>query len=447
MTGVQTCALPISLERGRGTRQARNGPGPIGPIESILEGGVPVIQRNFGLVRKTTGPTANLQTLSNYYLNSDGSVYQTFGPYSIASGRTSSEIVYTTKPKGLRSQSNLCMHTQYTFTNPSSTFSAGIVSLPGKTVKFDALSGGVDTSRGAALAAFESQIGVTRFGVLGANAQGYINDAFAKLRPDLTSVSIPNFLLELDDIPRLWQQFKYKLSLAKRAAGLKLSWDFGLRPLIGDLQNIKDAISTSLERVKEWNKTAGTIYQKSATLSNLNNSSSGTETLSLAPHVVNWRGSRSGTVSAFLTFKTLAIPALTEAETMLRTYLDALGFELNPRIVWDAIPFSFVLDWFFDVGGWLQRFKIDTLELPIVLADSCLQYKEDLKVEHYWKYTPDGLYTSYPTSPSGSQSYKTFHRMPMYPDQSGTTAQGWSMLNSNQAINLLALGTALLKLR
>ncbi len=406
-----------------------------------------MIQRNFGSVRKTTGPTANMVSLANYYVNGDGSIYQTFGPYSHAAGRTSSEIIYGTRPKGQRSRSNPCRHSQYTFTNPQSTFSAGIISLPGKTVRFDALSQGNDSSRGAAVGAFEAQIGVTRFGVLGANAQGYINDAFAKLKPDLTSLSIPNFLLELDDIPKLWQQFKYKLDLAKRAAGLKLSWDFGLRPLIGDLQSIRDVISTSLERVREWNRQAGTIFQKSTILSTLNDNASGVETLSLAPHTVNWRGTRSGVVSAHLTFQTLAIKALTEAELMLRTYLEALGFELNPRIIWDALPFTFVLDWFFDIGGWINRFRIDTLELPVILADSCLQYKEDLKVEHSWSYKPDGLYTAYPTSGSASQSYKTFHRMPMYPDQSGATAHGWSMLNSNQAINLLALGTALMKYR
>ena len=406
-----------------------------------------MIVSNFGFTSKTRGPTAVMDSKANYYLNGDGSIFQTFGPYSFATGRTSESIAYTTKPKGKRSQSNQCQHVKYTFTNPLSTFSAGIIAQPGKTVRFDALAYTNDTTRNVALAAFESQIGVTRLAVLGGNAQGYINDAFAKLKPDLTTISMPNFLLELDDIPRLWQQFKYKLSLAKRLAGVKLSWDFGLRPLIGDLQNIRDAISNSLERVKEWNRTSGTIYQKSTICATLNNSSSGVETVSISPHTVNWRGSRSGTVEAFLTFKTLPIVALTEAETMLRAYLDALGFELNPRILWDAIPFSFVLDWFFDVGGWLQRFKIDTLELPIILADSCLQYKESLKVEHYWKYTPDGLYTGYPTSGSASQSYTTFHRMPIYPDQSGATAQGWSMLNQNQAINLLALGTALSKLR
>lgn len=341
----------------------------------------------------------------------------------------------------------MCMHSRYVFTNPSSTFSAGIISLPGKTVRFDALSGGNDTSRSAAVSAFEATCGNTRFGVLGANAQGYINDAFAKLKPDLTQLSIPNFLLELDDIPRLWTQFKEKLNIAKRLAGLRLSWSYGLKPLIGDIQDITEALSVCLQRVKEWNDTAGLTYKDSTVLETLNNSSTGTELVSLAPHTVNWSGQRSGKVSAAMAFKTLLIPALSEAETILRVYLDALGFELNPRIIWDAIPFSFVLDMLFDVGGWIQRFKIDTLELPVVLVDSYLQYKEEIRVEHSWKYKPDGLYTAYPTSATAGTLIKTFQRMPMYPDQSGATAQGWSMLNQNQAFNLLALGTALSKMR
>jgi len=37
------------------------------------------------------------------------------------------------------------------------------------------------------------------------------------------------------------------------------------------------------------------------------------------------------------------------------TLLDQLGVNLNPQIVWNAIPWSFVVDWFFNVGEWLSR--------------------------------------------------------------------------------------------
>jgi hypothetical protein len=34
--------------------------------------------------------------------------------------------------------------------------------------------------------------------------------------------------------------------------------------------------------------------------------------------------------------------------------LDAFGVNLNPAIIWNAIPWTFVIDWFVDVSRWLN---------------------------------------------------------------------------------------------
>lgn len=44
---------------------------------------------------------------------------------------------------------------------------------------------------------------------------------------------------------------------------------------------------------------------------------------------------------------------------------DALGFNLNPRIIWDALPWSFVVDWFAKFGDFLDQWKWRELD-PIV---------------------------------------------------------------------------------
>jgi hypothetical protein len=46
--------------------------------------------------------------------------------------------------------------------------------------------------------------------------------------------------------------------------------------------------------------------------------------------------------------------------------LDALGVNLNPAIIWNAIPWSFVVDWVVGVGRWLDQFKSRNLE-PVCL--------------------------------------------------------------------------------
>jgi hypothetical protein len=45
---------------------------------------------------------------------------------------------------------------------------------------------------------------------------------------------------------------------------------------------------------------------------------------------------------------------------------DALGVNLNPSIIWNAIPWSFVVDWVINVSRWLDQFKVQNLE-PITV--------------------------------------------------------------------------------
>jgi hypothetical protein len=121
---------------------------------------------------------------------------------------------------------------------------------------------------------------------------------------------------------------------------------------------------------------------------------------------------------------------------MLRAYLDALGFELNPKIIWDAIPFSFVLDWFFGIGSWLDRHKYDTLELPISYIGSYCQVKETVQVESRLVMggtTPvEGQSpTTYPCPPRTTHRIY-FERIPVVPSSDILAGLGWKKINRRQ---------------
>lgn len=47
---------------------------------------------------------------------------------------------------------------------------------------------------------------------------------------------------------------------------------------------------------------------------------------------------------------------------MLLGLLDKLGVNLNPSIIWNAIPWSFVVDWVLGVNRWLDQFKLSNME-------------------------------------------------------------------------------------
>jgi hypothetical protein len=59
------------------------------------------------------------------------------------------------------------------------------------------------------------------------------------------------------------------------------------------------------------------------------------------------------------------------AHAQLLTFLDMLGVNVNPRIIWNAIPWTFVVDWVVNIGSWLSQFKLLNME-PQVNIWRCL---------------------------------------------------------------------------
>jgi hypothetical protein len=75
--------------------------------------------------------------------------------------------------------------------------------------------------------------------------------------------------------------------------------------------------------------------------------------------------------------------------------LDSLGVNFNPAIIWNAIPWSFVVDWVFGVSRWLNQFTIAHMEPQINIRRYLWSVKRvrRIVVEHTM---PD---TSLPGSP------------------------------------------------
>jgi hypothetical protein len=405
-----------------------------------------MVQRSGRIRQKVTPQLDKYVPCHDYILNPDGTVYQDGASGNTRVSRSSGSITYTVRAPGLsKSAANQCMHTMYNFFQSDTAYRFGTVVSNGKTYKLDTHHSFVGISADASMAAAKAAFGYTKFDHLRYYGQGYINDAFYRTKPDLTSVSVPNFLLELDDIPKMWQLWKKKLGVARNLAGARLNWSFGWKPFVGDLKDMIERITNVREQCRIWNKKAGLLEQKSATLLKDSLKANGTISAGYAPHLITWRATSERKVEAFITYQFGHIRALEDAETILKAYLDALGFEANPRIIWDAIPFTFVIDWFFDVGGWMSRFKKDTLELPVLVTDACLQYSENIWVENYWENANNGVYNPRPRSSNGIQREHNFHRMPIKPDSSFATAQGWRTLSDGRLLNLISLATVLWK--
>ena len=55
----------------------------------------------------------------------------------------------------------------------------------------------------------------------------------------------------------------------------------------------------------------------------------------------------------------------TKSSMLEYSHLDALGANLNPAIIWNAIPWSFVVDWVINVSQWLSTQRVGFMDPKI----------------------------------------------------------------------------------
>lgn len=130
----------------------------------------------------------------------------------------------------------------------------------------------------------------------------------------------------------------------------------------------------------------------------------------------------------------------TQAQTehaQLYGLYDALGINLDPAIIWNAIPWSFVVDWLFSVSKWLSRRKVLNLEPGINISRYLWSWKQTRRVVTFFEsttnLTPRPARTYLPTL------YETIYRrdikMPSRTD---------SLFGSGLSSQELSLGAALI---
>lgn len=163
----------------------------------------------------------------------------------------------------------------------------------------------------------------------------------AELREAIQMIRNPasafiNQLFKQRRTPKLWRTLN-------AAAGTWLEGRYGWTPLVMDLLNAVDVYQTSIV------KNLGTLEKKSARVISLSEYSITTR----KPHVnytmwCNWSISYSYSIKA--------VTSVYYTLQRARSWQESYGLTLNniPNIIWEKIPFSFVLDWFIGVGGWLQ---------------------------------------------------------------------------------------------
>jgi hypothetical protein len=429
-------------------------------------------------VRPTISVSTDLPATRHFNaLNAVVETYASGGP--IETLRTTGSIVYTQGDKRHPKRSNFCAHNISSMKLISDGLPMSrIADLNPAHVGWTwepywdyAVASSAHTSAITTALAALGAVGLTK---LQANWYSYAVSGFTALQPDLTKLSLPNFLVDLkqigslaDDVrpfmnlvsaeaktQRLVDLNRYRAlsgkdqlkSASKLVASKRLSYKFGWKPTIGDVTAMLDAVLGLKDRLEAFKNSIGVDLSYTKTLENVDTWKTGQFNYGgFNYYPTNWAGYLKGKVQYHAKYTPQPLAVLGPLDEKIRAVLDHFGVELNPQILWDAIPLSFVLDWFTGFGDWLGNFKVDALQLPILLTDSAVSYKETYQVNSRLITNPSGFafVTAPHTLPGFSSESRFYHRMPVDPSVATMRQLGWKRPTKSQWINFVSLATVL----
>jgi hypothetical protein len=185
----------------------------------------------------------------------------------------------------------------------------------------------------------------------------------------------------------------------RRVAQEHLTWAFGILPLISDLESVMDILKRHEETIKNIVGGHHSTYRYGK--SNLESR------IRLPPNIGNIGKFRGVGQDWYVTYEWLTPPNwkgyytyyVRAAPVVKRPYggflvlLDELGVHPDPKILWDAIPFSFILDWILDIGNTLHSNRMEWVPITMNITDAMHHVQWTLsRVYHNARY-PDGPYS------------------------------------------------------
>jgi hypothetical protein len=238
-----------------------------------------------------------------------------------------------------------------------------------------------------------------------ANYADLENMAMRTMMPGIKAeLSIINSLIELKDFKTLPATLNSIAGLALKAkttlrkyfktgADGYLQLKFNILPLLSDISGIHTALSRTERRINDLVTRSGRVQRRhfvynwsEFTDTDIEYNDSAYWPLPYHNGIVSFQYI-SYNMSRRAVHKPSSFHAMIEYNYNFTQYqlehaqvlglLDALGANLNPQIIWNAIPWSFVVDWVISVGRFLDNFKVANMEPKI----NILRYLWSIKRE------------------------------------------------------------------
>lgn len=192
------------------------------------------------------------------------------------------------------------------------------------------------------------------------------------------SFSLANFLWELKEVLTLTAFFKLKTdSFAKEVADRHLAINFGLKPLISDIEAIVDILANLNHRINTWNKAVDNYESYDAHINGFE------EMLPVQFTVTGPYSYCKEEVTGFIYkkiightyFKPERISELDSAA--LHWALSGLDHTLSS--IWEGVPYSFLVDWVINIQEMIEAYE--DVEPVIRTSASVYGYSTEITID------------------------------------------------------------------
>lgn len=258
--------------------------------------------------------------------------------------------------------------------------------------------------------------------------ESFNSRAFEAMKPDLeSSLSLSNFLVEIADVKHLarfftgWKTSGSLKGLSRKSAEGHLSWKFGLKPFFNDVKLMYSLLIDHSKRIEEFLDKRNTLQVR-----HYSEKEPYTESVSgwnawQGGNNMYWRYRtfQSSVTTATMVYRYTCDDISTRARKAM-ALCDSLGLVFRQSTIWEAIPFSFAIDWIFRVQDYLKANEDPLIKAKVIVLDYTVSHKITYRCDREWKYwsAPNGA--SWATKTDCRHQGKSYQRTRQLPDADNT---------------------------